>query len=173
MVSSRDYCLRPARTPHIVGFVIGSIFPATWLLERLDILNVGRIAWHPLWTLFVFGFVCPVCLLLLYIAWRRDPVILLSGDSVCLRHVALPWRTAKLSLPEIHWVTADWYPNSSHCCLKMNVDPSCFERTRRQNSWLCRKDGFLTLYLNNTEETPDQVAATVNCILSESQRLAR
>jgi len=170
MDPSTEYCLRLSRAPLIVGIVIALVFPATWFLERFALLDVNGIAWNPVWTTFVFGFVCPFSLLLLYMVWRHHPIIRVSDSAVFLRHVTLPWKTTEFSTTEVNCVLADWEPNTSHCCLQIKVSRSCFDRESVRNPWLCGKDGFLTMRVNNTEETPDQVATTLNFLLSDSEK---
>ncbi len=154
----------------VIGILIALIFPATWILERSALLDVQGIAWNPLWTVFVFGFVWPFSLFLLFLAWRRYPIICLTDNTLFLRHVTLPWKTAKLSTNEVDWVVADWEPDSSHCCLKIKVSPSCFDRERVVSPWLRGEAGFLTMQLNNAEKTPDEVAAALNFLMSQSEK---
>ena len=172
MTSSTEYCLRISRAPQLAAVLISLVFPATWILERLGILDVGGIAESSAWTLFVFGFACPVCILLLYLAWRRDPIIEVSGDTIYLRHVTLPWRTTNLSVSEIESVIADWIPRTSRCRLKLHVTRPCFDRECRKSRWLRGKDGSLTMDLNNAEDNPDQVAMALNLLLSQKRKSA-
>ena len=102
MPVSTDYCLCVPRGPHVVGLLIGSVFLATWLLERFGVIDLGGLAFVGAWTLFVFGFVFPVCLLLLYLTLTREPIIKIAEDNICLRHVGLPWKSAVLSASEIN-----------------------------------------------------------------------
>ncbi len=171
MASSDDYCLRLSRMPLLAASLIASVFPAVWLLERFGVIDKIGLAWLTSWTLFVFGFVCPVSMFLLYLAWRHDPVILISGGTVSLRHVTWPWKTTSLSMSEVDWVETDWDPQdeTSPCSLKIYVPPSCFDRECRRSPWLCGEEGFLTVLLDNTEESPDKVATTINLLLSQTK----
>lgn len=170
MAPSSDYCLRLARGPLVFGIVIASVFPATWLLERFGLLDVSGIAWNRLWTVFVFGFVSPVCLLLLYLLWSRPPIIRLADNKLFLRHVTIPWHNTELPIADVNWVVADWEPETSYCFLKIKVTPSCFHRECHRSRWLHGRDGFLKMPLNNAEETPDQVAMTLNFLLSHAEK---
>jgi hypothetical protein len=170
MSHSSAYCLRLAREPLVFGIVIALVFPTTWLLERFGLLDVSGIAWNRLWTVFVFGFVSPFCVLLLYLFWSHPPILRLCDNKLFLRHVTIPWHNTELPLADVKWVVVDWEPNTSYCFLKIKVTPSCFHRECLRNRWLHGKDGFLKTPLNNAEETPDQVAMRLNVLLSHSEK---
>lgn len=156
--------LRRSPYPYFAGAAIGLVFVIIWLLERFR--GIGAEFSQSIgYSVFVWLFVAPVTVWLVYLAWNREPVVSVVGSSIHVSSPSLSWRMTTLAASDILSIESDWLPGTSHARVVFKVSDEEFANHRRRGPWIKRKDSKLYLDVLNTELNPDQVAAKLRTIL--------
>ncbi len=149
--------------------VMVAVFPATWILERLQLLDVQGLAWNGYWTLFVWGFTFPFFLLMVSVTWINPPIILVQAGRMTLRHPTLYWKAVTISTADVQWADFDpgWAREEAPCQVRLLVSSECYERLSKQSRWICGNVNWLAHDVANCTENPDQIAANINRLISK------
>jgi hypothetical protein len=158
--SEKTFKVHRQLVPHVLGAAICLAFISMWVFERF--LGIGaEFILSPEFSAFIFLFVTPVALLLVYLIVNRVPVIVIRDSCVHIANATFPWRKTTLAANDILAVEPDWIRDTSHCTMVFYVTPECFAAQRRSGVWSRRKDGKLSLHLMNTDTTPTEAVAQV------------
>lgn len=158
--SEKTFKVHRQLVPHVLGAAICLAFISMWMFERFLGIDAEFIL-SPTFTAFIFLFVTPVALLLVYLIVNRVPVIVVQDSCVHIANGTFPWRKTTLAANDILAVEPDWFQDTSHCMIVFYVTPECFAAQRRSRAWSRRKDGKLFLHLMNTDTTPTEAVAQV------------
>jgi hypothetical protein len=153
--------------PYAFGLLVCSVFIAVWMLERFFgigaefIVSVG-------FSAFIFLFVTPVALLIVYLLINGEPVVAVRGSYLHITSPTFAWRKTVLPIRDVLSIETDWLPDTSHARIIFSVTPERFAEQNRSGPWIKRKDNKLYLDLLNTDHTPEDAARNLRRVLQHA-----
>lgn len=144
--------------PYALGVFVCLAFVTVWMFERFRGIGAGFVL-SPGFSAFVFLFVVPMGLLLVYRLLNREPVVAVRGDFVHVSNSTLGWRKSVLPASDIEAVETDWIRGTSHARIVFCVAPKRFAEQSWRGPWIRRANGKLYLDIVNTDSSPDVAVA--------------